>query len=157
MDKLLENKDVTKTINDYDLLFVYGTLRKSGSLHKLYLTDAIYSTTIKLSGVKLYESQLLPVAVLTKKDKHKIKGELYYVLKTDMLSIDRLESSYRKVKLTVAISGYSEKQEVIMYVKKTTEIINLQPYRIKSGDWILHQKIFEDKVNKMCEEERFCM
>lgn len=152
MDKVGFKKASEKK-KPFKLLFVYGTLRDGCPLNKTYLKDAIYSSRLTLSGVKLYELEYLPVAVLTNKNKYKIVGDLYYLSEEDIEYIDRLEVNYHKVKLSIAVEGCRQELDIIMYVKKASELVGYYPIRIKSGDWVKYENEYNDELNEMCEKE----
>jgi len=135
----LSTKEPTKQ-KEYIALLVYGTLRKAGYNHEYFLADAVFSQKLIVSGVKLYEINMLPVAVLTNKNKNKLYAELYYIDKDNLKFIDTLEQGYKKVKISLAIRGYKSKQTAIMYVKTSEDVRKARPYRIKSGDWIEHEQ-----------------
>ena len=72
-------------------------LRKEGYNNEYFLKDAIFSQKLIVSGVKLYEINMLPVAVLNKKNKNKIYAELYYVEKSNLENLAKSISTLKSV------------------------------------------------------------
>ena len=76
-------------------IFVYGTLKKNGSLHEYYLSDAKFIKIDHVNG-DLYKLYSLPYLFFDKKSKNKVPGEVY----------DVNERVFNEMKAMEEFSGY---------------------------------------------------
>ena len=81
-------------------IFVYGTLKTDGILHK-QMKDAEFIKTKKLEGFVLYLSkdETYPLIYFTGKEKDIVKGEIWKINKTIKKHLDKYEEGYLLKKL----------------------------------------------------------
>ena len=86
-------------------MFVYGTLKRNGSLHDFYLNDAKFIKSDHVNG-ELYRLYSLPYLVFDEKSKKKVPGEVYNVSEKIFNLIKEMEeiSGYRTIDVTT-VSG----------------------------------------------------
>lgn len=114
-------------------LFVYGTLRKTGSWHDVYMKEAVYIGNATLPPkYTMYSTGFFPMVMVG--GCSPIKGELYDVTEEKMKEIEGLEAGYQRVKVLT-----TDNKEVDMFVMSDENIGRVnERYRldiIKTGDW----------------------
>lgn len=106
-------------------VFVYGTLRKEGSLH--YMIDKEPVAMAKLRGFKMYNLGAYPAITPSNDFNDIIVGEIYEITEEKFLQISTMERC----------AGYTiyHSAEIGAYLY-VYDKINNEKQQIKSGDWI---------------------
>ena len=110
------------------LLYVYGTLRKKGALHKA-MRDSNYLETVRVDNYKMVDLGAFPAAAPCNRssivcEKYKVSGEI-------IKSLDVIEDCPRLYE-RVNVSG------VYLYVMHPWHASGFK--RIECGDWIKYLK-----------------
>lgn len=116
-------------LGDFELVFVYGTLRKEGSNgFRMGSSRCLGAGTV---GGDLYRIDWYPGLVLG--GENAVIGELYEVARCDLSALDEYEGdAYRRKKVSVTMeNGQAIEAWIWEYIQ---EISGLE--RIPSGDWL---------------------
>ncbi len=109
-------------------ILVYGTLRKGNGLNS-YLNAFKFIGDATLSGYNMYSNGYFPMIV---EGNGIIKGEIYEIENgiNEIGVLDRIESSYNRIKVEAKIDGAWIEVEVYVWKHDTKDLM-----KIESGDW----------------------
>jgi len=117
----------------YDV-FVYGTLRKTGSNHH-YLQDAqCVQDNVLLSGFCLYDYQHLYPFMLPASPEEAVSGEVYRVNSAQLEVLNLLEDTANRLYRLVYLSD----DRFYTYLKYDQQVDGL--IKIEGGDWISYYR-----------------
>jgi gamma-glutamylcyclotransferase (GGCT)/AIG2-like uncharacterized protein YtfP len=124
------------------LVFVYGSLRKTGSLHQYASFDmnAEFVKDAELNGATMYSTGAYSCIVLDG-SQNTVKGEIYRF---------KDEATYRQIRDMEIESGYYEETIIIDGMEVVAYVYTQPPFlskKVTSGNWIHHKMTEVYKCN----------
>lgn len=101
-------------------VFVYGTMKKGGALHKSYMTNSKLLGEAVLPGFWMLSLGPYPALVRTDNPNTKVKGEVYEMPELEWKSLENMEANAGYDTYMVQPEGTKGETAVFVYLDLTT-------------------------------------